>query len=87
MSKLENFLNCKGKIVSWPAKKSIQEEALYYISTKSVPKIMYTEKQVNEIINEWHLFDDYAIIRRELIIKKFLGRNDDGSLYWLENRE
>lgn len=32
----------------------------------------------------WHTFDDPATLRRELYDYKFLDREKDGSVYWLE---
>jgi hypothetical protein len=43
---------------------------------------MYKEKEVNQILEP--IYDDYVTLRRYLIEHGFLGRNRDGSQYWLE---
>ena len=42
----------------------------------------YTEKEVNEVLNNSHTFGDAALLRRELFEKKFLDRELDGRKYW-----
>ncbi|OFW81745.1 MAG: hypothetical protein A2201_07410 [Alicyclobacillus sp. RIFOXYA1_FULL_53_8] len=42
---------------------------------------IYTEKQVNQILQE--IFEDYAVLRRYLVEYGFLTRLPDGSQYWL----
>lgn len=41
----------------------------------------YSEAEVNDILRE--VYDDYATLRRYLIIYQFLARTEDGSSYWL----
>ncbi len=43
---------------------------------------IYKEKEVNGILEPF--YDDYVTLRRYLIEHGFLGRNRDGSQYWLE---
>ena len=40
------------------------------------------EKGINTIIDKFHLFEDIALLRRELVSKKKLKRTDNGSEYW-----
>ena len=48
-------------------------------------KAGYTpKKEVNEIIMQNINFSDYALIRRELIDLKLMGRTGYGSEYWRE---
>tara|TARA_Y100000310_G_scaffold12543_1_gene12917 strand:- start:44 stop:253 length:210 start_codon:yes stop_codon:yes gene_type:complete len=53
-----------------------------YLATKFDYENKYNEKDVNTIIDKYHLFDDVALLRRELISRKMLFRRDDGSEYW-----
>lgn len=78
----ENYLDKDQKIKAWPSKKDAKIEIVSYLSEKFEYDVFYTEKQVNEIINEWHTFRDYFLLRRELIEKGFLNRTRDGSQYW-----
>ena len=82
LEEIKNFLDDSGKIKSWPSKYSKKVMVLEYLATKFEPGVDYTEKQVNEIINNWHKFNDYFILRRGLVDLKLLFRERDGSRYW-----
>jgi len=43
----------------------------------------YTEKEVNQVLKP--IFDDYALIRRYLIMYGFMDRAKDGSSYWVND--
>ncbi|MDD3627901.1 MAG: DUF2087 domain-containing protein [bacterium] len=80
---IRSFLDEEGKIRQWPAKQKKQALILEYLSEKFEKDKVYTEKEVNEIIKQWHLFNDYFILRRGLIDHNFLSRKPDGSEYKL----
>ncbi|MFW5690904.1 MAG: DUF2087 domain-containing protein [Chloroflexota bacterium] len=37
---------------------------------------------VNDLLNRWHTFEDWAVLRRELVDRRMLCRARDGSVYW-----
>jgi hypothetical protein len=81
-----NYLkNEEGRILRWPKKKAEKLEVLRYIKSKFIVEMKYTEKQVNEIINEWICFNDHALVRRELYDNFLMERRADGREYWIEN--
>lgn len=82
MSKLKNFLDDEGRVKSWPAKKVLKIEVVKYIAEKFVEDRFYTEKEVNQVIDQWHTYGDYFMLRRGMVDYKLLGRNRDGSKYW-----
>ena len=82
MSDIKRFLDENSRVKIWPAKKELKVEILRYISTKFEYDRFYTEKEVNSIIEAWHTFRDYFLIRRGLVDFKFLMRKKDGSSYW-----
>ncbi|MDF2537285.1 MAG: hypothetical protein K0S76_306 [Herbinix sp.] len=82
MQEINHFINEDGKITLFPAKKKNKLLVLIYLSSKFDMGINYTEKQVNEIIEQHHTFQDKWLLRRELIDKGFLERLTDGSSYW-----
>ena len=79
MGKLINEFDA---IVRWPKKPSDKDIVIKHLSTKFKYDKKYTEKEVNIIIDKFHLFEDIPLLRRELISKKQLARKDDGSAYW-----
>ena len=74
------------KIIRWPKKPSVKKIVINLLSNKFNGEIKYSEKEVNEILDRHHSFNDSALLRRELISRKFLSRKDDGSEYWKTNK-
>lgn len=44
-------------------------------------------KEVNEILDNVHIFNDRCLLRRELFNKDFIGQLNDDSKYWLEEKQ
>ena len=84
---IRRFLNNEGKLLSYPVKYKKQVFALFYLASKFEPGVRYTEKEVNSILNDWHTFEDWAMLRRDLYDRKFFNREPDGSGYWLEEHQ
>ena len=82
MSKLINFLDDRGRVVKWPAKKALKIEVVKYIAEKFEEDNIYTEKEVNAIIDQWHTYGDYFMLRRGMVEYKLLARTRNGSQYW-----
>ena len=70
------------EIIRWPKKPSEKEIVIQFLSNKFEYDKKYSEKEVNKIIDKFHLFNDIAPLRRELVSRKVLSRKDDGSEYW-----
>lgn len=73
-----------GKIKQIPVKMTYKLYVLQYLASKFEAGKEYTEGQVNTIIDEWHTFGDYFILRRELIDSGLMKRLPNGSKYWRE---
>lgn len=87
LTELKSHLDEQGKLKLFPAKRRIKFIALMYLSTNFKPDVVYTEKEVNEIIEQNHSFQDKWLLRRELIDKGFLERLTDGSRYWMSEKQ
>ena len=77
------FLDDEGRIKQWPAASKTKIAVVGYLAGKFDKNRVYNEKEVNEIINEWHTFNDYSLLRRSLIDYKFMGRTRNGTEYWV----
>jgi hypothetical protein len=84
---LKSFLDERNRLTAFPAKRKMKIYALFYLSTKFEPHRTYTEKEFNEILDQWHVFHDPATLRRELYNNRFIDRESDGRSYWLENEQ
>lgn len=82
---LKNYLDSTGRLKMYPSKRKYKILSLIYLSTKFEKGITYSEKEVNEILDNAHTFNDSCLLRRELFNKHFLGRLNDGSKYWMED--
>ena len=67
-----------------PMKEAHKLSVLKYLASKFEIGKEYTEGQVNAIIDDWHTFGDYFVLRRELIDNRLLKRLPNGSKYWRE---
>lgn len=83
---LHSYLDSEGRIIRWPSKRNrarVQTLALWYLASKFSTGIVYTEKEVNALLNQHHTFSDPALLRRELFEHGLIQRKRDGSAYWL----
>lgn len=78
---LRNFLNADGKLTAFPAKRKMKVYALVYLAEKIDSGREYSEREINDILLDWHTFADPATLRRELYDYRFLDRSKDGRSY------
>ena len=76
------LINELYQIIRWPKKPSDKEIIITFLATKFESDKKYTEKEINKILDKYHLFNDIPLLRRELVSRKLLNRLDDGSIYW-----
>ena len=81
---LTSFLDSEQRLKQYPSKQRPKLLTLFYLASKFEAGRQYSEPEVNEIICAWHTFTNWSMLRRELFNKHFLGRELDGSSYWLE---
>lgn len=85
---LRGFLDKDLKLKTWPSRKRRDKQlsALAYLVSKFEAGRNYSEKEVNQILNQNHTFGDPALLRRELYVAGFLDRTPDGSRYWVQKK-
>ena len=66
------------------SKRKKKLHALIFLAQKFQPDRVYTEKEVNELLCQWHTFNDPATLRRELYNHRFIDRDPHGTEYRLE---
>jgi hypothetical protein len=79
---LKNHMDSTGRLSEWPSKRSLQAVVLTYLAGKFEAGRLYTEREVNDLLRQWHTFGDHALLRRELFEAGYLNRERDGSAYW-----
>jgi len=79
---LQRFLDPGGRITMWPAKRQAQNLLLSYLASKFEHDREYTERDVNELLMQWHTYQDHVTLRRALYDARLLDRTPDGARYW-----
>lgn len=71
-----------GQLATYPLKEKKRVAILRHIVKNFDSAKTYTEKEVNTILKE--LYEDYVLLRRQLIEYGFMDRTQDGSSYWIK---
>lgn len=79
---IDRFLDESGRIIQLPRKQAPRLAVLEYLAEKFAQGRDYSEKEINQICDSWHTFNDHFILRRELVESGYLARERDGSRYW-----
>jgi hypothetical protein len=80
---LRPFVNDDGRLTQWPVRRKVQLMAIAYLATKFETGREYREREVNEVLVEWHTFGDWALLRRLLFDWRHMDRESDGTRYRL----
>jgi hypothetical protein len=75
------LLDREERVVRWPTKAPQRRLVLDYLIGHFAPEQAYTENEVNEILKRAHAFGDWALLRRELVDRRYLARDDAGRTY------
>lgn len=70
-----------GRVASWPVRRSVQRALMWGLWMRFDAARRYSEREVNEVLNAWHVYGDHCTLRRELIEMKLLTRKDGGAEY------
>lgn len=81
---IEPYLDATNRVIVWPAKKHGQRRVaiLRYMLQGFEVGRTYTEREVNDILNARHAFEDPAFLRRELVDRGWMQRTRDCREYW-----
>jgi len=80
---LRPFVDDEGRLIQWPVKQKVQRMATDYLATHFEKGRVYSEKEVNQRLLEWHTFGDWALLRRLLCDWRYMERERDGTRYRL----
>jgi len=81
---LSGYLGGQGKFDRLPGKrkKKTLDVMIEYLGDKFDKNKEYTEIEVNDILCQYHSFNDPATLRRLLFGSNILNRTRDGRRYW-----
>ncbi len=81
VKRLLRMFDPEGKLARWPSKRSQQELCLWVIWSKLPARQVFTEKEINLLLNDNHLFGDHPLLRRWLCDYGMMSRTRDGREY------
>lgn len=81
VKRLLRMFDPMGKLARWPSKRSQQELCLWVIWSKLPARQIFAEKEINQMLNDNHLFGDHALLRRWLCDYGMMSRTRDGREY------
>lgn len=73
--------DAQGRLVRWPSRHQVQRYAIWGLWLHFDSRRVYSEPEVNEVLNAHHCFGDHCTLRRELVEMKLLARSDGGREY------
>lgn len=84
LHEISQFLDSDGRLTALPSKHKKKLIALWYLAEKVQPNVIYTERQINDLLNQWTTFGDPATLRREMFDRYLLNRTPDCREYCKE---
>lgn len=81
IERLTRYYDATGRLIRWPPKESHRQICLWALWSHLPPRQTLSEKAINAVIEENHLFGDYALLRREMVVRSMLWRTRDGREY------
>jgi hypothetical protein len=69
------------RLMRWPSRRMDQVTALWLLWSRIPSAREMSEKEVNALLRDRHLFGDHALLRRELCELGLMSRTRDGSIY------
>ncbi len=75
------FVDRDGLIERYPVKVSEKQVVLNYLAQFFEAGLLYTEREVNEVLKSHISFQDYVTLRRDLFDFDYLTRSLDGKTY------
>lgn len=76
-----------GRLQRWPSRRAEQDLVLWIIWSQLPGEGQMDELEINAMLRTWHDFEDYVLIRRELIELDLLRRTPDGGIYRRVSRD
>jgi len=84
---LKNFVDDAGRMKQWPSKQKLQLVAVPVFAQAIPAGRRFTEREINELLDRRHTFEDAALLRRLLCDLGYLERTRDGREYWRSSRD
>ena len=81
LARVARCFDAKGRLQRWPSKRSDQLLVLWVVWWQLPGDRQMSEMDVSGLLKGWHDYEDYALLRRELVDLDLLRRTPDGRVY------
>ncbi|WP_055046955.1 DUF2087 domain-containing protein [Devosia sp. A16] len=81
VEKAARYFDDRGVLMSWPARFNLQTLCQWVFWSRIPPDMAFSEREISDLIRDWHDFGDHALIRRAMVDARMLERTVDGREY------
>lgn len=81
LRRLVRLFDADGRLLRWPSRRGLESSCLWAVWSHVEPRRVYTERELNERLNQVHGFGDPALLRRGLCDCGLMTRTRDGRAY------
>lgn len=81
LARLMRLYDSDGRLTRWPSKASHRLPCLWVLWSEIPARQVFTEAEINRLLQARHLFGDHALLRRELCDHGLMVRTADGRQY------
>ena len=81
IDKVARCFDASGRLLRWPSKRADQLLALWVVWSYLPVDVQMSEPEVSSMLRDWHGYEDFALLRRELCDLDLLRRTPNGRVY------
>lgn len=81
VERVARLFDAEGRLTRWPGKESWRVLCLWHLWSTLPAGETFAEPQINALLNARHLFEDHALLRREMADRGMVWRTADGRAY------
>ena len=81
VEKVARHFDGEGRLLRWPSKAPHLKLCLWVLWSRIPSDRVLTEREINDLLNLWHVFGDHAVLRRAMFEAGLVDRTQDGRRY------
>ncbi|WNG35535.1 DUF2087 domain-containing protein [Archangium violaceum] len=81
VEKVARHFDGEGRLLRWPSRAPHLKLCLWVLWARIPSSRVLTEREINDVLNRWHVFGDHALLRRAMFEAGLVDRTQDGRKY------
>jgi hypothetical protein len=81
VDRVANHFDAAGRLLRWPARDAHARLCLWVLWSRIPAAATFSEREISELVEDWHTFGDHALLRRALVDYGLVSRTVDGRQY------